>query len=135
MKTALLLSALGVAEAFLGSSGVAFLRRGRPMPRRAWDPARPPVAAPPSAPLGLRAPLCAETVETARPRPACPRVESMATATCVVATRHADDVASGVMADALRRRAEWVKLDYAQGDLYQCSKSPHVFLWVSVAHV
>lgn len=130
-KQGLILWAVGVAEAFQGGNGVALL--GRPMPgvgSRAWATACPP-APPPAAPLGL----CLSSSGTMEP--ACPRAESMATTTCVVATRHAGDVASGTMADALRRRAEWVKLDDAQGggDLYQCSKNRHVFLWVSLARL
>ena len=42
-----------------------------------------------------------------------------------------DDVASGVMADALLKRVMWQKIESPPtGDLWQCSSAPHIFLWV-----
>ena len=55
--------------------------------------------------------------------------------TCVVATRHGDDVASRVMADALKRRVAWERVpppevaEEGWGELWQCASASHIFLW------
>lgn len=73
-------------------------------------------------------PLCMLGQPTGRPK------LSGAT-TCVVATRHGDDVASRVMADALKRRVAWEQVglpevaDEGWGELWQCASASHIFLW------